>query len=66
MRRLLPAEHKRAFKLAAMRDCSRRCVYCGSLLEFDLATLDHVHPLAHGGAHVERTVAAARAALEAL
>lgn len=35
-----------------MRDCSRRCVYCASPLEFDFATLDHVYPLSHGGAHV--------------
>ena len=35
-----------------MRDCGRRCVYCGAHLEFDFATLDHVHPLSHGGAHV--------------
>jgi len=49
----VPSGHlKRAIKRAAMRDCDRRCVYCGSLLEFDAATLDHVHPLAHGGAHV--------------
>jgi hypothetical protein len=34
-----------------MRDCGRRCVYCATLLEFDDATLDHVHPLAKGGAH---------------
>ena len=51
VRRLLPAEHKRAFKLAAMRDCSRRCVYCGTPLEYARATLDHVHPLAKGGTH---------------
>jgi hypothetical protein len=35
-----------------MRDCGRRCVYCAVRLEFDFATLDHVHPLAHGGTHV--------------
>jgi len=39
-----------------MRDCDRRCVYCGSLLEFDVATLDHVHPLAHGGANAPGNV----------
>ncbi|HET7563528.1 MAG TPA: HNH endonuclease signature motif containing protein [Gemmatimonadaceae bacterium] len=39
-------------KRAMMRDCCRRCVYCGSLLELDLATIDHVHPLAKGGANV--------------
>lgn len=43
--------HKRAIKHAAMRDCGRRCVYCAAELEFDFATLDHVHPLSHGGAH---------------
>ena len=43
---------KRAIKYAAMRDCNRRCVYCAAPLDFDVATLDHVHPLAHGGAHV--------------
>lgn len=47
---------KRAIKRAAMRDCDRRCVYCAALLDFDLATLDHVHPLAHGGAHVAGNV----------
>ena len=35
-----------------MRDCGRRCVYCAATLEFDFATLDHVYPLSHGGAHV--------------
>ena len=34
-----------------MRDCGRRCVYCGSPLELDTATLDHVFPLCKGGAH---------------
>jgi 5-methylcytosine-specific restriction endonuclease McrA len=34
-----------------MRDCGRRCVYCGTALDFETATLDHVYPLAHGGAH---------------
>ena len=59
MRRLLPAEHKRAFKLAAMRDCGRRCVYCGSPLEYARATLDHVHPLAKGGTHSPGNVVSA-------
>ena len=49
-------QQKRAIKRAAMRDCDRRCVYCGSLLEFDAATLDHVHPLAHGGANAPGNV----------
>jgi 5-methylcytosine-specific restriction endonuclease McrA len=48
--------HKRAIKRAAMRDCGRRCVYCAAALEFDLATLDHVHPLSHGGAHTPGNV----------
>jgi 5-methylcytosine-specific restriction endonuclease McrA len=34
-----------------MRDCGRRCVYCGTALDFETATLDHVYPLARGGAH---------------
>lgn len=42
-------EHKRALKHATMRDCGRRCVYCGTCLAIDVATLDHVYPLAHGG-----------------
>jgi 5-methylcytosine-specific restriction endonuclease McrA len=50
-RRAHPANQKRALKRAAMRDCGRRCVYCGSPLDFENATLDHVHPLAKGGTH---------------
>ena len=57
--RTLPAEQKRAIKLAAMRDCGRRCVYCASPLEYARATLDHVYPLAKGGAHVQGNVVAA-------
>ena len=34
-----------------MRDCGRRCVYCGHRLDPLEATLDHVHPVARGGAH---------------
>jgi 5-methylcytosine-specific restriction endonuclease McrA len=50
--RAIPAgPQKRAIKRAAMRDCCRRCVYCAAPLDFDYATLDHVQPLAHGGAH---------------
>ena len=45
------ARYKRAIKRATMRDCGRRCVYCSTRLDYDTATLDHVHPLAHGGAH---------------
>ena len=47
----LPHGHKRAVKRATLRDCCRRCVYCASLLDFRLATIDHVLPLAKGGAH---------------
>lgn len=42
---------KRQVKRATMRDCGRRCVYCGAPLELDLATIDHVYPLAKGGTH---------------
>ena len=42
-------DFKRALKRAVMRDCGRRCVYCGAGLEHDHATLDHVHPRARGG-----------------
>lgn len=45
------ARYKRAIKRATMRDCSRRCVYCASALDFDTATLDHVYPLSQGGVH---------------
>ncbi len=38
-------------KRAMMRDCCRRCVYCGSALDLEFATIDHVLPLAKGGAH---------------
>jgi 5-methylcytosine-specific restriction endonuclease McrA len=56
-RKNIPAGHqKRAIKRAAMRDCGRRCVYCAAALDFDFATLDHVHPLSHGGAHVPGNV----------
>src|SRR5690348_2969068 len=43
---------KRAVKRAMMRDCCRRCVYCGALLELDLATIEPVTTLAKGGANV--------------
>lgn len=42
-------DRKRAWKRAAIRDCGQRCVYCARSLELSEATLDHVHPLAHGG-----------------
>jgi 5-methylcytosine-specific restriction endonuclease McrA len=50
------ARYKRAIKRATMRDCDRRCVYCGTTLDFSTATLDHVYPLAHGGAHCHGNV----------
>ena len=59
VRRLLPAQQKRAIKLAAMRDCGHRCVYCATPLDYARATLDHVYPLAKGGAHVAGNVVAA-------
>jgi 5-methylcytosine-specific restriction endonuclease McrA len=40
---------KRSLKIAALRDCGRRCAYCATPLEFETATLDHVYPRAHGG-----------------
>lgn len=42
-------EHKRALKHATLRDCGRRCVYCAVGLPEELATLDHVIPVARGG-----------------
>ena len=50
---------KRAAKRAAMRDCDRRCVYCACALELDTATLDHVHPVSRGGAHIPGNLVAA-------
>ena len=40
---------KRAVKLSTIRNSGRRCVYCGTGVDFSTATLDHVHPLARGG-----------------
>jgi len=45
-----PSGIRGALRRAVMRDCSRRCVYCGALLDPRCATLDHVHPRARGGA----------------
>ena len=42
---------KRALRKGALRDCSQRCVYCATHLDQYTATLDHVVPLARGGAH---------------
>jgi 5-methylcytosine-specific restriction endonuclease McrA len=53
---------KRSLKRAALRDCGRRCVYCGTELDADTATLDHVHPVSKGGtdAHGNLVSACAR------
>lgn len=45
------AAMKRAMRRAALRDCGQRCVYCATRLDQHTATLDHVVPLARGGAH---------------
>ena len=50
---------KRALKHAAMRDCSRRCVYCAVPLALDVATLDHVYPVSQGGPHTAGNVVTA-------
>jgi 5-methylcytosine-specific restriction endonuclease McrA len=42
---------KRAMRKVALRDCGQRCVYCATPLDAWSATLDHVHPVARGGAH---------------
>lgn len=42
---------KRAMRKVALRDCGQRCVYCSVHLDQHTATLDHVVPLARGGAH---------------
>lgn len=42
---------KRAMRKTALRDCGQRCVYCAIPLDQNTATLDHVVPLARGGAH---------------
>jgi 5-methylcytosine-specific restriction endonuclease McrA len=52
-------EQKRAIKHATMRDCGRRCVYCGCSLALANATLDHVHPIARGGSHAPGNLVAA-------
>lgn len=59
VRRIVPGQQKRAIKLATLRDCGRRCVYCASQLEYAGTTLDHVFPLAKGGAHTHGNVVAA-------
>jgi 5-methylcytosine-specific restriction endonuclease McrA len=42
---------KKAMRRTALRDCGQRCVYCATRLDQRTATLDHVVPLARGGAH---------------
>lgn len=42
---------KRTMRRVALRDCGQRCVYCATRLDPHTATLDHVMPLARGGAH---------------
>lgn len=42
---------KRALRKGALRDCGQRCVYCATPLDQRTATLDHVFPVARGGAH---------------
>lgn len=42
---------KQAMRRVALRDCGQRCVYCAARLDQRNATLDHVVPLARGGAH---------------
>jgi len=55
--RVLPM--KRAMRRAALRDCGQRCVYCAARLDDGSATLDHVYPLALGGAHAPENLVAA-------
>ncbi|MEA3246538.1 MAG: HNH endonuclease [Gemmatimonadota bacterium] len=58
-RRVLAQLHKRHVKRATFRDCGRRCVYCGTSLGLDIATLDHVVPLSRGGDHAPGNLVAA-------
>ncbi|MEN9791425.1 MAG: hypothetical protein RLZZ63_1083 [Gemmatimonadota bacterium] len=50
-RRVEHQQLKRQVKRATFRDCGRRCVYCGTGLGLEHATLDHVIPLSRGGTH---------------
>ena len=56
---VLAPQHKRALKRATLRDCGRRCVYCAVRLDYEVATLDHVVPVAHGGTHTPGNLVAA-------
>jgi 5-methylcytosine-specific restriction endonuclease McrA len=58
-RRLRAQHFKRHVKRTTFRDCGRRCVYCGTSLGIDNATLDHVHPLSRGGDHAPGNLVAA-------
>jgi 5-methylcytosine-specific restriction endonuclease McrA len=58
-RRVLAQGQKRHVKRATFRDCGRRCVYCGTILGLEHATLDHVHPLCRGGDHAPGNLVAA-------
>ena len=53
------AAMKRALRNVALRDCGQRCVYCATHLDHASATLDHVVPLARGGAHDSGNLVAA-------
>ncbi len=57
--RVLTQNHKRHVKRDTFRDCGRRCVYCGTCLGLENATLDHVHPLSLGGDHAPGNLVAA-------
>lgn len=58
-RRVLAQNRKRHVKRATFRDCGRRCVYCGTFLGLERATLDHVFPLSRGGSHAPGNLVAA-------
>lgn len=58
-RRVLHQQHKRQVKRETIRDCGRRCVYCGTALGLENATLDHVIPLSRGGSHLPGNLVAA-------
>ena len=58
-RRLSSQFSKRHVKRATFRDCGHRCVYCGTSLGFENATLDHVIPLSRGGDHAPGNLVAA-------
>ncbi len=58
-RRVLHQQHKRQVKRETFRDCGRRCVYCGTALGLENATLDHVIPLSRGGSHLPGNLVAA-------